>query len=289
MKGPRAPAMCGKGGPRIGLALGGGSARGLAHILVIEAFDELGLKPAAIVGTSMGAIFGAAYAAGLSAKEIRAEAKALLANRSAFVRRLAGKLKGGIFELWSVRAPIVVDGIALFTVLLPQALKCDFDALTIPFQAVATDFYAIEQVILDKGPLVPALAASSALPSLMRPVLLDGRVLIDGGFVNPTPYDVLMGRVDVTVAVDVIGTPRPRPGSVRPRTIEVLTGATQILFHCLMREKLKQGAPDILIRPQVGNFGAMDYFKIDDILSAGLTAKDELKRKLAHRLEAQIA
>ena len=89
--------------------------------------------------------------------------------------------------------------------LLPEAMRCDFAALKIPFLAIAADFYAMEQVVLDKGPLIPALAASAALPSLARPVVIGGRVLIDGGFVNPVPYDVVMDRADMTVAVDVTG------------------------------------------------------------------------------------
>jgi NTE family protein len=168
--------------------------------------------------------------------------------------------------------------------LLPEAMRCDFAALKIPFLAIAADFYAIEQVVLDKGPLIPALAASSALPSLTRPVRLEGRTLIDGGFVNPVPYDVVLDRADVTVAVDVTGLPRRRPGGKPPRALDAVTGATQILFHSITREKLKAAAPHILIRPGVGDFGAMDYFKIEAILTAAEPAKEHLKRKLAQVL-----
>src|SRR5438093_2144715 len=161
-----------KTGTRVALALGGGSARGLAHILILEAFDELGVKPVVIAGTSMGAICGAAYAAGLSGAEIRQEFEALLGNRSRFLMRFAGKLRGNLSTLWSVRSPSVVDNVTLFEMLLPDALRCNFDDLKIPFLAIAADFYAIEQVILDRGPLIPALAASSALPRMARPLIL---------------------------------------------------------------------------------------------------------------------
>jgi NTE family protein len=274
----------GKGGKRVALALGGGSARGLAHVVMLEAFDELGIKPTVIAGTSMGAICGAAYAAGLSGAEMRARFTALFANRAYFLKHFAGKLRGGFTTLWSARAPNVVDTVTLLEMLLPEAMRCDFAALKIPFLAIAADFYAMEQVVLDKGPLIPALAASAALPSLARPVVIGGRVLIDGGFVNPVPYDVVMDMADVTVAVDVTGVTRRRPGAKVPRTLDAISGSTQILFHSIMHEKLKSAAPDILVRPGVGAFRSFDYFKVEAILAAAEPAKEDLKRKLSQML-----
>src|SRR5215510_602683 len=107
-----------KAGKRVALALGGGSARGLAHVAMLEVFDELGVKPAVIAGTSMGAICGAAYAAGLSGAQVREEFTALFANRAYFLKHLAGKLRGGFSTLWSARMPSVVDSVTLFEMLL---------------------------------------------------------------------------------------------------------------------------------------------------------------------------
>jgi NTE family protein len=273
-------------GPRIALALGGGSARGLAHIAMLEVFDELGIKPSIIAGTSMGSICGACYAAGLSAAEIRDGFESQFTSAAAFFKQFAGKLRGSLSTLWSVRSPGIVDNVTLFEMLLPEVLHNDFSSLKIPFLAIAADFYAIEQVILDHGPVIPALAASCALPGMARPVVLEGRVLIDGGYVNPVPYDVVMDRADITVAVDVTGDPQRRPGARVPGTVEAVTGATQLLFHSITREKLKSIAPDIFIRPKVGGYAALDYFKISEILDAAQSAKDDLKRQLSQRLEA---
>jgi NTE family protein len=274
--------------PRIGLALGGGSARGLAHIAILEALDELGFKPAAIAGTSMGSIMGALYAAGVAAADIRAGFVKDLASRAAFARRFAGRLAGSFSALWSVRSPRVIDNVTLFEMVLPDILHRDFAALKIPFAAVAADYYAIEQVVLDTGPLIPALAASCALPAWARPVVLDGRVLIDGGYVNPLPFDVVIDKTDLTIAVDVTGDTQPRAGArigKVPRPIEARIGAAQLLFHSVTREKLKSRVPDVLIRPAVGAFASLDFFKVEAILAAAEPAKDELKRKLAQRLE----
>jgi NTE family protein len=269
------------GQPRIGLALGGGSARGLAHVPMLEAFDELGIRPAVIAGTSMGAICGAAYAAGLSGAELRQEMLAIFGKRRHLLRHLAGKMRHG-YALWSLRHPTVIDNVTLFEMLLPEALRCDFGSLRIPFLAVAVDFYAMEQVVLDSGPLIPALGASSALPSLARPVTLDGRLLIDGGYANPVPYDVIAERVDVTVAVDVTGSTQSRS----PRGLDLVSGATQILFQAVVREKLKRAPPDIFIKPEVGTYGSLDYFKVRDIFRAAEPAKDLLKAKLYQRIAA---
>ena len=210
----------------------------------------------------MGSICGAALRGGpVGAPRSAPSFEGLFASRATFFKRFAGKLRGELSTLWSVRSPSVVDNVTLFEMLLPEVLHRDFASLKIPFLAIAADFYAIEQVILDHGPLIPALAASCALPGLARPVVLEGRVLIDGGYVNPVPYDVVMDRADITVAVDVTGDPQRRPGARVPGTVEAVTGATQILFHSITREKLKSIAPDIFIRPEVGGFRALDYFR----------------------------
>jgi NTE family protein len=267
----------------VGLALGGGSARGLAHILMLEAFDELGIRPAAIVGTSIGAIMGSIYAAGLTAAELRAFAEELFCSRSEVLRRLAASLDG-LPHLWSPRAPTVIDAVTLLELLLPPAVRSDFGSLKVPFKVVATDFHGMSEVLIDQGPVIPAVAASAALPTMMRPVPWQGRLLIDGGFVNPTPFDALPAGLALRVAVDVTGRTRPAADGEPPTAGELWLGATQTLFRSLVREKLARAPPDILIAPDVGRYATMDFLRFRDIFAAAAPAKDEFKRALEAEL-----
>jgi NTE family protein len=271
--------------PAIGLALGGGSARGLSHILMLEAFDELGIAPVAIAGTSIGSMVGALYASGATGAEIRVLVEELLSTRTEIFRRLA-KSSDGLRNLWNFRAPSVVDGVTLFEVLLP-ALRCDFDSLKIPFSAVAVDYYTMQQVVIEQGPVVPAVAASSALPSILRPVVIGGRVLVDGGFRNPCPWDVVAPKADYTVAIDVTGTTSRGNDSAVPNPIEAWIGSTQILFHAISDAKLAAHPPTLMIRPAVGAYGTMDFPKFREIFSASEAAKDELKRGLERLMSSK--
>ena len=270
----------------VGLALGGGAARGLAHVLILEALDEMGLTPVAMAGTSMGAIVGAAYAAGLTGKDIRAHFEQLFDSRSAPFKRLQERWPGSLFKLWNPLTPALMDGATLFQIMLPDGVPETFEQLKIPLAIVATDFYSQDQVVLRAGKLIPAVAASSALPSLITPVEIDGRVLIDGGYVNPTPFDLLRAKASITIGVDVTGaTQRRAPGKL-PNSMETWVGAMQITFRSVVREKLKNEAPDIMIWPEVGGFGALDFYKFREIFAAAEPAKDELKRALEARLRA---
>ena len=276
--------------PTVALALGGGAARGLAHIVALEALDDLGVRPKIIAGTSMGALIGALYAAGFSAAAIRAHANSLLKNKTALVKLVASKWPGAVTSLWHPKTLSMFNGETLFEILMPDGMARDFETLRVPYIAIATDFYSQEEVVLRDGPLIPAVAASCALPALLKPVTINDRVLIDGGFVNPTPFDHVQADADVTVAIDVTGSSGSRPKKRGlPSSIDALLGAAQITLHSITREKLRRTAPDILIRPAVTEFGALDFYKIADILDAAAASKEELKRELGRKLEMVAA
>ena len=264
---------------RIGLALGGGGARGLAHIAILEAFDEAGVKPATIAGTSIGALIGAAYASGMPAVEIRHYCEAAFGRRSAILRHVYSRWRGRIWDIWRPWAPALFKSERIFELVLPPGLPKTFEGLKIPFMSVATDFLTQSEYVSNAGPLLPALAASSALPALLTPVKLDGRVLIDGGFVNPLPFDLITGA-DFVMAVDVSGATAELEDEL-PRPIETLLGAQQIALRSIINAKLKLNEPDCLLRPAVGHFATLDFTRMDEILAASSTAKKEAAAALS--------
>ena len=174
---------------------------------MLEVFDELGLKPKVIAGTSIGALFGAAYASGLSARLIKAHTEEVLSQRFGLTRYLLSARSEPVqrfLNILPIRSSLLKPEL-LLDLMLPSKVARDFAHLAIPLKVVATDFYAQEQIVLDSGDLRSAVAASMALPALFTPVTRDGRVLMDGGLVNPLPFDVLKGDADITVAIDVSG------------------------------------------------------------------------------------
>ncbi|WP_181705925.1 patatin-like phospholipase family protein [Chthonobacter rhizosphaerae] len=274
--------------PRIGLALGGGGARGLAHVHVLEALDEMGLRPSAITGTSIGAIVGAGYAAGMTGAEVREVVQATFAKQ-ADVWGKVWQLRPKTFADLFGGGLVQFDAEKTIELFLPAAVPDRFDALTTRFCVMAADFYGCQEVALASGPLRPAIAASIAIPILFRPVEIDGRVLIDGGVVNPLPFDRLPEDVDVVIAVDVVGMPVRPANRPIPNATESIFGASQILMQTVTAEKLKSRTPDILIKPAVDLFRVMDFLKAMAILKSTQAVKDEVKRKVAALLEGRAA
>ncbi len=272
--------------PSFGIALGGGGARGFAHVLMFEALDETGIRPQIIAGTSIGALVGAAYAAGMSGAEIRAYCAELFHKRTEIMKRLFARRNGGVSALWTAANGSAFSAERILEALLPDALPKDFAGLTIPFLAVTTDFYEQTQHVVTHGALIPAIAASSALPGLIRPIELEGHILVDGGFVNPVPFDLLKGRADVIAAIDVSAGPQQSRGKI-PSLIDAIIGSNQITMRSVMHEKLKISAPDILIRPDIGRFRVLEFYKIDEIFAASEPAKDEFKRACEAALAAR--
>lgn len=274
---------------RVALALGSGGARGLAHIPVLEAFDELGITPSAIAGCSMGAVMGAGYAAGMSGKEIRAFSLESLRKQGDFAWRLITVQWESLREQWREKRSfsefsMQVEATGVAQEFLPAALPKTFEELRIPLAVVATDLHARREVVYRSGLLRRAVAGSMAIPGVLRPVEFEGRVLIDGGAVNPLPFDLLRKDADIVVAVDITRL-RDVPNRI-PDPVPLLFLAGDIMTHSIVSEKLKSGAPDILLRPNVSAFDSLDFGRAMPILKAADPIKEELKRKLGALLGA---
>jgi NTE family protein len=269
------------------LALGGGGARGLAHIAVLEALDDMGQKPAAIAGTSIGALIAAAYAAGMSGREIRRFVITLAHDRAEVFRRLIATRAGTFANLFNLGfgSATLVDAEKFCQQFLPDKVPEDFGELEIPLTIIATDLYRRQQAVFSSGPLKPALAASIALPTVMRPVVVAGRVLIDGGATNPLPFEELRGHADLVVAVDISGAPTDERRDI-PNPWECLLATVLVMGNAITAEKIKHGAPDLVVRPRVGAFRALDFLQASAILRAAEPVKVELKEKLAALLES---
>jgi NTE family protein len=269
------------------LALGSGGARGLAHIAVIEALDDMGVKPVAIAGTSTGALIGAAYAAGMRGKDIRHHVIGIAHDRRETMSRLVQTRAGKLSDLLSgaFTQAAQMDAEKFCAQFLPPTIPEEFSALNIPLTVMATDLHRRAEAALSSGSLRPALAASMAFPGLFRPVSLDGRIMVDGGATNPLPFDQLFGRADAVVAVDVFGAPATERSDV-PGAWESVFTTLNIMGSTIVAAKHKHAAPDLVIRPNTGIFRTLDFYQASAIIRAAEAAKVEVKEKLGKLLSA---
>ncbi len=265
----------------VALALGGGGARSLAQVAVLEALDDLGVRPVAVAGVSFGAVIAAAYCAGMSGKAIRRAAIELAHDRGGAWSGLMASRAAGLSD-WLASPfgnPLLLDAEKFCERFLPAALPEDFASLEIALTVVATDLHGRCEAALTEGPLRSAVAGSLAIPGLMRPVERGGVVLVDGAAVNPLPFDLLRGKADIVIAVDV-ATGAASASDV-PDPWEALAATMAVIGHGIVARKLEDGAPDLLLRPNVGVFRLFDFFRASAVLRASDPIKAEVKTRLA--------
>ena len=262
------------------LALSGGGARGLAAIAVLEVLDELGVKPSAIAGVSIGAVLGAAYGAGMPAKAVRRAVLDIAHRRSQTLGKLMQVRATPFSKMFSSNLgnPMLLDAEKLAAAFLPDIVPDDFAALGVPLTVIATDLYGRSEVAFTAGPLRTAIAASIAIPGLLKPVEVDGRILIDGGAVNPLPFEHLRGKADVVIAVD--NTVGPSEGRGIPQPWECLLATFQVMGHVIATEKLKHGAPHLILRQDMSLFRLLDFFQASSILRVAEQKKAEIREKI---------
>lgn len=272
---------------RIGLALGAGGARGLAHIAFLEVFEELGIKPTIISGTSIGAIVGTPYAAGMSATEMKeAVNEIVFAKKTKFweIHKKSDIMKMFNFFDPDYRVGGMIKGEKMIKFLYDHMKVDKFENLKIPLKVIATDFWNKEEVIFTKGDLLKAVKASYSLPGMFAPVEINGKLLMDGGMVNPLPFDVIKDDCDITVAIDV-SAKKTKSEDLIPPAYEVLFSAFQIMQNSIVNEMFKLSQPDILIKTKIENVRIHEFTKVDSIFKQTSKSKEELKRKLSAILD----
>jgi NTE family protein len=272
-------------GPRIGIALGGGSARGLTHIPYIEAMDELGLKPSVIAGTSIGALIGAGWANGMTGEELRIHAFGVLGTMRAIAGRLWLNRPGGIRGILQNGISMQLDAFSVVESFVPPGFPKEFKDLKIPLYVVATDFQSWHQVVFNTGLLKPAVAGSIAIPSLFKPVAYANHLLVDGGVVNPLPLDQADIDTDILIGIDVNGDPSEQMHRIDHKPLDVWFGSAQIMMHSLIAHMMAAYPPDIYMRPHVNSFGAHEFWRVREIVESVDHQKEIFKRQIAEKIE----
>lgn len=293
--------------PRIALALGSGAGRGWAHIGVLRALQREGLKIDIVCGTSIGALVGGVWLAG-HIDTLETWARSL--NRMRILRYLdVGILRGGLVAGRRIER-LLVDNLAGLT----------FESLPKPFAVVATELETGHEIWLQKGELVPALKAAYALPGLFPPVVLEGRLLVDGALVNPVPVSVCRALgarmvIAVNLNADLIGRGR-RPGKHKPTTPEdlgrdlmtrdslgggalshflggdgapsvfsVMSSSLNILQDRLARSRLAGDPPDVTIAPRLGHVALLEFDRAPEVIAEGEAAVERAKPFLHEALK----
>ena len=286
--------------PRVGLVLGGGGARGAAHIGVLKVLEDQRIPIDVIAGTSMGAVVGGLYASGMSAAELEVLAGSLdwaaaLSDQSnreflSFRRKQDDSefpvdLELGLRGTDLVLPQGVIQGQNLDLLLRELTLHVsqisDFDQLPIPFRAVASDIEQGTRYVMQRGDLANAIRASMSVPAFFTPVEIDGRLLVDGGITGNLPVDVMQQMdVDVIIAVDV-----EFPLYDRDGLTSALAISEQMLTILIRKETLRQieslGERDVLIRPDLGLYASSNFGEIEETIGPGEAAARDQLHKLA--------
>jgi NTE family protein len=269
---------------KIGLALGGGGARGAAHIGVLMELERLGIRPSRITGTSIGGLVGALYAAGLTCDDLT----------DCFRR-----INISSMYAFAAHAPALTAATKIEQLLESFIGRPKFADLGIPLSIVTSDLVSRQEVVLDEGDVITAVLATIAIPILFPPVEIDGMVLADGGILNNTPFNIARARgATYVIAVDLSNTspfgtpddPGPPPTGViakalaltqRRKTWQIMSVVADIITAQTLNKHLAIYHPEVLLQPHMGSIGLFDFHRIDDAIAAGKTAVREVEELLA--------
>ena len=286
--------------PRIGLVLGGGGAKGAAHIGVLTVLDELRIPIDCIAGTSMGALVGGTYAAGMPADELETAARAInwsetvgkqgLRDRTPINRKLASRTYTNSLELGIKDGKVTVPGGLLKTqdiddtirdLVNDARLQKDFDDLPIPFRAVATDMVKGEMVVLDSGDLSIAMRASMSIPGAFSPVVIGDKVLSDGGMMRNLPVDIARNLcADVVIAV-WLSTPPPKAEDLN-NALSLVGRSMGVMIEANEKAQIASLTQnDIGIDVAMGDIGTADFQRVPDAIDLGKAAAKKVAPELS--------
>ncbi len=254
--------------PKIALALGGGAARGFAHIGVIKALEAHGIVPDIVVGTSAGSLVGALYASGYGGFDLQ---------------RVALQLDDTVIADWSLPDRGFIKGEALQNFVNSAVQNRPLEKLNKPFATVATDLQSGEPVVFRTGNTGMAVRASSSVPGVFQPVAINGRDYVDGGLVSPVPVRAARGMgAEVVIAVYISN--NPRFGKTRD-SVDVMLQTFAIMGQSIAGHELAEA--DIVIRPDTGAMRGTDFdnrhLAIIEGEKAGLAAIAAIKQKIAEK------
>lgn len=257
---------------KIGLALGGGAARGFAHIGVIKALESQGIVPDIVVGTSAGSLVGALYAAG---------------NNGFALHKMALEMDEATISDWSVplfaKASGVLKGEALQSYVNKAVNNLPIEKLKIPFGAVATDLHNGQSILFRRGNTGTAVRASSAVPSVFQPVKIGDRSYVDGGLVSPVPVRFAreMGA-DFVIAVNISSQPDAQPAN---SSLDILLQTFAIMGQSINYYELREA--DIVIQPRLGTMKGNDFPGRNTAILAGEQAASAIMMELKKKLDAK--
>jgi len=271
----------------LGLALGGGGARGAAHIGVIQTLHEAGVRPDIIAGTSAGSTVGAMYAATLDPEWIEKRFREFISdesfkkfnsgelldgrNQETFLNKVTSKVKQHYMVILGLNRSFVASRKILekaVDFLLPVET---FEELKIPLKILVTDIYKGEDVVHESGDVKEAIIQSSSIPGFFEPTIKDGRILVDGGVTAPIPVAILKKLSRLVMAIDITNySVRPLKN---PNMIEIVRRA-DIITSLRLKERISQDA-DILIRPDVMGLHWSEFGKFDHLLKSGRDAAEK--------------
>ena len=278
--------------PYLGLALGGGGSRGVAHIGVLQALHSLGISPDVIAGTSSGSTIGAMYAATLDPFWIENRFRKFMETDLFFKFRSGSLIDGRNEETFLEKVTtkvkqhyMVVLGLNKSYVASREVIKkavdylvpCDeFSELKIPMEIVAVDIQSGEEIIYHKGNLKESIIQSSSIPGFFEPTIKNEKIIVDGGVASPIPIETLKDKVSTIMAVDITNNKLKPLQS--PNMIEIMR-RSDIITSLKLKAKLSSEA-DILVKPNVAGIHWSDFKNFDKLLHSGKSAMEKVLNKL---------